>query len=213
MKKNPPPPQEGTSWNLKAFDSKEFSGTIESRVKIEPRSIRFDAKQDLQTRMRRETAEAFLGDIPAAGVTQHFISNGNFDYWDCIALLAKKLGPCHFHGSTWTMNRRNVQELLSMFDKGEFLSICLITGIYFKRRETAVYAQVAAGLLNRGQKFRALETHAKVALLTDTETFLSFEGSANFTANPRIENNTLTNSQELHTFHRSWIEEAATAKD
>lgn len=199
-------------WNLGSFASNEFSGSIESQVKINARSIRFDAKRDLQTRLRREKAEEYFADIPPDGVTQHFISNGEFDYWDCIMLLARKIGPCHFHGSTWTMNRRNVQEMLNMFDSGQFLSICLITGIYFKRRETAVYAQVATGLLDRGQKFRALETHAKVALLTDTDTFLTFEGSANFTANPRIENNILANGRDLYEFHRGWIEEAATSE-
>lgn len=199
------------SWGLDAFGSQEFAGSIESQSMVETRSLRHDLKRKLKKLTQRETAMELVAELPAKGETIHFISNGSFDYWDVIAAIAKRLGPCHFHGSTWTMNRRNAQEILDNLDSGAFLSATLITGIYFKRRETAVYSQIATGLLTRGQKFRALETHAKVALLTDGVSFFTFEGSANFTANPRIEQNILANDEQLHGFHRDWIDEAATA--
>ena len=200
-------------WNLEGFSAKEFDVTIESKTVPNARAIRFDGKTNMQKMLRREKADQLIPKLPEPGEVIHLISNGEFDYWDVIADAIKKLGPCHFHGSTWTMNRRIALEILAMLDDGRLLSCCLITGIYFKRRETAVYATIASGLLERRQKFRALETHAKIACLSDTQQFIVFEGSANFTANPRIENNILANHEGLYHFHREWIEEAATAQD
>lgn len=33
------------------------------------------------------------------------------------------------------------------------------------------------------------------------------EGSANWTANPRTEQNIITNSRDVYEFHKSWLEE------
>lgn len=38
-----------------------------------------------------------------------------------------------FYGSTWTMNRANVLQLLQLFDTGRFDQIAILTGTYFKR--------------------------------------------------------------------------------
>lgn len=202
---------EAQNWNLEGFSAVEFDHPIESKASVRARAVTFDAKHDLRKCLMREKVDALLPALPHPGQITHCVSNGDFDYWDLIAVAIDRLGPCHFHGSTWTMNRRIALDILARLDSGKLLSACLITGIYFKRRETAVYAAIASGLLERRQKFRALETHAKVALLSDTEQFIVIEGSANFTANPRVEQIIIANHEQLYHFHREWIEEAATA--
>ena len=37
--------------------------------------------------------------------------------------------------------------------------------------------------------------------------YIVMEGSANWTANPRLEQFTVTNSRPLYDFHREWMEE------
>ena len=37
--------------------------------------------------------------------------------------------------------------------------------------------------------------------------FIVIEGSANFTANPRLEQNVMVNDEDLFRFHAEWMEE------
>ena len=105
------------------------------------------------------------------------------------------------------MNRANVTELLDLYDAGKVRAVAILTGTYFKRREAAVCNTLVSGLLDRGQRYRAFQNHAKVLLLAAPPDFLTIEGSANFTANPRLEQSVVTNDRELYDFHRSWFEE------
>jgi hypothetical protein len=97
--------------------------------------------------------------------------------------------------------------MLAMLDDGRLSRISLLTGTYFKRRESAVYATIANGLAARNSRIRCLENHAKVAIIQTGETGYILEGSANFTANPRIEQNILAKSAALYAHHRGWIED------
>jgi len=71
-----------------------------------------------------------------------------------------------------------------------------------------VYATISNGLHHRGSRMRCLENHAKVAAISlpDGSGFV-IEGSANFTANPRIEQNIVARSRELYQHHTGWINE------
>lgn len=158
--------------------------------------------------LRQEQLREFLTAYPAAGETWHIVSDGRFDYWAFCPVLLDLLGrPARsFYGSTWTMNHRNAQELLDLIDRRRILKAAILTGTYFKRRESAVANLISTGLLARGQRFRAFQNHAKILLLEAPPDFLVLEGSANFTANPRLEQNTLTNDRGLLEFHKEWME-------
>jgi hypothetical protein len=99
-----------------------------------------------------------------------------------------------------------VKELLALFDAGKVRKVAMLTGTYFLRRESAVATTLQEGLRDRGQRFRAFGNHAKVILLAAPPDYLTFEGSANFTANPRLEQNVITNDRDLYEFHASWME-------
>jgi hypothetical protein len=89
----------------------------------------------------------------------------------------------------------------------------VLTGTYFKRRETAVYAFLLEGIRARGGRFRAFQNHAKVQLIAnpDRDAWYTVEGSANLTSNPRLEQYVITNDRPLWEFHRRWMEEMLTA--
>ena len=147
-------------------------------------------------------------ELPAPGETIHVISNAKYDFFNVIMAAATKTAPVFdFYGSTWTMSKYNVQDLLSALDNGTIKNATILTGTYFKRRESPVYAQLVTGLTKHNQRFIAFENHTKVALLRSKDVHLVFEGSANFTANPRLENYIICNDQELYEFHRAWMEE------
>jgi hypothetical protein len=108
------------------------------------------------------------------------------------------------------MNRQNVLDLMGLIDAGKIQTCRMLTGTYFKRRESAVYAQLITGLAARGQRYVAFNNHTKIALLhsaSPEHNYIVFEGSANWTANPRLENYTVTNSESLYTFHKGWMDE------
>jgi hypothetical protein len=74
----------------------------------------------------------------------------------------------------------------------------------------AVYAMLLDGIRARGGRYRSFQNHAKVLLLSNAGTgvWISVEGSANLTSNPRLEQYVITNDQGLYDFHRGWMEEA-----
>jgi hypothetical protein len=186
------------------------TGEIETGERIRASSVVLRNKLAVRNAMRKEKLAEFFTELPAAGESLHTVSNGSFDYFGFIPRVLELAGrpAAMLYGSTWTMNRNNVAELLAMFDRGDIRRIAILTGLYFKARETAVYSTLLTGLASRGQRLRVLDNHAKVALIDLAPDFYVLEGSANFTANPRIEQNTLTNSRALFDFHRAWFEEA-----
>ena len=159
---------------------------------------------------RRNKAQDLMDntELPQPGEVYHYISDARYDFFNVIVATVNKIQPVHeFYGSTWTMNRYNVLDLLGLLDKGYIEKAAILTGTYFKRRESSVYAQLVTGLAKRGQRFNAFINHTKIVLLKTETDYIVFEGSANFTANPRLENYIICNDQGLYDFHRSWMEE------
>ena len=164
-------------------------------------------KQELLTIQKKQILKDVVKRFPAPGEYFHLVSKGTYDFYTIIPLFVELGGTIReFYGSTWTMNRSNVQDLLKRFDDQQILKITILTGLYFKRRESAVYASLLEGLSRRKQGFIAAKNHAKVMLINQGENFYTVEGSANFTANPRIEQYVITNNRSLYQFHQSWME-------
>lgn len=158
--------------------------------------------------IRQEKLEEFFTRLPKRGESIHVVSNGSFDYWNFVPVTLRLLDrPAVFYGSTWTMNRSNVLQLLALYDQKKLTAVTMFSGLYFKRREPAVYTALASGFLDRGQRFLCFENHSKIMLIGSEPDFITIEGSANFTYNPRLEQNTVTNDRQLFNFHKQWMEE------
>jgi len=181
---------------------------METMRGISSRQLRSSEKLKMLAGLKREALRDLLTELPKQGESLHIVSNGSFDYWTFVPVILGLMGGADtFYGSTWTMARPNVDEMFKLMDSGAIKASNIITGLYFKRRESAVYGTLVEGMTARGQKYKALANHAKIILLRKGDTFITVEGSANFTANPRIEQNVVTNSQALYNFHREWIDE------
>lgn len=159
---------------------------------------------------RREQAADLLETLklPEPGETHHVISNAKYDFFNVIIAAARQLAPVEeFYGSTWTMSKYNVDDLIKAMEDGTLQKVSILTGTYFKKRESSVYAQLITAMAKRNQRYTAFINHTKIALLKAGDTHIVFEGSANFTANPRLENYIVCNDPELYQFHREWMEE------
>ncbi len=171
--------------------------------------LRRPARRRNLSALRQEALEDFYRQLPATGESLHVVSNGRFDYFHFLPVTLRLLGrpAAEVYGSTWTMSRPNVLELFALLDAGKIGTAAIVTGTYFKRRETAVANALIEGLAARGLRYRAFQNHAKVLLLGAAPDWIVVEGSANFTANPRLEQTVITNDAELYGFHRAWLEE------
>jgi len=179
------------------------------------RMLRHDAKQRFLNMMKQETLSAVMDSLPATGEVLHVVSNGKFDFWTWVPVLIRLSGGKveHLFASTWTLSRANANEMLRMLNAGDIGMVTLLTGEEFKSRETAVYGTLVEGLLKKHQRYMSCPNHAKVLLLRNsaTATWLTVEGSANFTSNPRIENYVITNERSVFEFHHAWMEEIFSA--
>jgi len=201
--------------DLEGFDLDIYGNAdTETTDMVSTRILKHQEKEKLRDAMKKEKAGDILQELPKPGETLHIISNGTFDYWTFVPIIIALMGGRSNEGwfSTWTLNRANCNELFEIYDRGDLGSINFLTGVYFKRREPAVYAKLITGIQERGGRYKALENHSKIILLTNGTDYITMEGSANFTANPRNEQNTITNLRSVYDFHRGWMDEILSKK-
>lgn len=190
--------------DLNMFDDGD---TIETDATPEAKSIKIRSKIKAKKITKAQELSDIITHIPTPGYSYHYISSGKYDFYTAVPLFVDLLGVIdEFYGSTWTMSRDHAVDLLNQFDSGKIKKISMLTGLYFKRRETAVYSTLVEGLIKRGQRYTAAKNHAKVILINSGNHRIVIEGSANFTANPRIEQYVMTNNKRLYEFHREWME-------
>jgi hypothetical protein len=183
---------------------------VQSTRQPTARALRREAKERFVRGLKRETLKTLIPTPPAKGECLHVVSNGRFDYFGFVGLILDWIGPADsLYGSTWTMSRANAVDLLKFYDDGKIGRITLASGNYFLKRESAVAATILQGLRDRGQRFTCWENHAKVILLNNiaADAWYVVEGSANWTANPRTEQNILLNDRAAWEFHAGWLEE------
>lgn len=168
-------------------------------------------------RMDRLDQQQALTDVirtlPEPGESVHIVSAAKFDFWTWVPAMLEWIGRTEaLYASTWTLSRTNAVELFELWDAGKIGTASFLTGTYFKRRETAVYSYLLEGIRARGGRYRAFANHAKVMLLGGSGAWLVIEGSANLTANPRLEQYVLSNDRALWEFHRGWMESVYAAR-
>ena len=177
------------------------------------RALKMRARRRLERIAHAQALDAVIPEPPAPGETIHVISNAKYDFWSWVPhIIDAWLGRAdELYCSTWTLSRPNAIDLFDLWDRGKIApaAVGFLTGLYFKRRETAVYTMLLNGLRRRGGRYRSFKNHAKVLLLSSARKnlWLAVEGSANLTSNPRLEQYTLTNARDLYRFHREWMEE------
>ena len=198
------------------FDVFDFmdSAALESDEMPTARILRHQLKIKKQNKLHLQAIDQIIPELPNVGWSYHIVANGKYDYFTFVPHVLRLMDSVNvdFYGSTWTMNRKNITEMVNLFDAGKIKTINLLTGLYFKRREAAVYATVLQAIKQRKQRYCAFKNHAKVLLLGDGKNYITIEGSANFTGNPRLEQYVMTNSQEVYNFHKEWMEQMLDGK-
>jgi len=186
----------------------------ETGVNIDAAGVRRQTKIKTVSLMKREKAAKAINELPLAGWSYHYITNGSYDYWSIVPALVELLhGAEEAYFSTWTLSQENCLEMFGLFDDKRLERVTFLTGLYFKRRTTAVYAMLFDGMRERGQRYVAAKNHSKIILLKGGKNYIVVEGSANFTSNPRIEQFTMFNDKELYDFHKEWMEKIVNGRE
>lgn len=192
-----------------------------------PMPVRYDRKakqREYINGMKKQALTELIKELPPPDTDIYIIGNGSggtfktyqeeskaFEFGHFIPVLVEMLGnkDVTVYASTWTMNRQHATNLLSMVDSGAIKSLAVLTDAYFLRRESAVANFLVLGLKERGQRFLAFKNHVKAfaACAPDGRTVCVLS-SANFSAQPRAENFTLSTDSGLYRFLRDEFFEA-----
>ena len=92
------------------------------------------------------------------GESVHIVSNGKYDFWTWVPQMLDWIGTVdEFYCSTWTLARSNCVELIELWDSGRIPlgKVSFLTGLYFKRRETATYSFLLEAIRQRGGRYIA----------------------------------------------------------
>ena len=198
------------------LDDADTGDPLETDYMPDSRSLKMSAKRRFVRIHQRNGLLDVFDRLPPPGVSVHIVSGAKFDFWTFVPQIIEWIGRTEIlYCSTWTLSRPNAVELFALADEGKIGTIALLTGLYFKRRETAVYAMLLDGIRTRNGRYRAMQNHSKVMLLSDPiqDVWLAIEGSANLTGNPRLEQYVVTNDRDLYEFHRGWMEECLTKQN
>ena len=180
------------------------------RLPDQPQRISKTLKREMFDRQRLKTLADIFPTLPAPGEAHHIITNGKFDFYDALPRVLElgEMQNATVTAATWCCNRRCALDLIDRIESGQIGTMQLVVGLYLKRREQAVFSTLATGLTKHGQKLLATECHAKIFTIQHAQNYITIEGSANWTSNPRIEQFTVSNDRGLHDFHSRWINDA-----
>ena len=174
---------------------------------------RLNPKRQFARLRQKKALREIMPRIPQPGQSVHAVGPGQYDFFTFLPEILSMIGHAdRVTASTWTINHPNTIELFELWDAGRIGTVDFLTGDYFKRRDTAIYTMLVNGLRARGGRYRAFKNHSKLMMIENParDAYITIVGSANLTANPRLEIYVITNDRPLYDFHREWVEEVLT---
>jgi hypothetical protein len=172
-------------------------------LKLQDRKRRYLEKKNQKIKAMHELIDR----LPVQGEDFHIIGGGNIDAFHiipCTLRYAAEISRMYI--ATWSMTRDNMKDLLKLFDAGKIGELNIVISIFFQGRYKGDCAFLKAEMKRRNQKIVICKNHAKVILMDTKSGCYVFQGSANFTANPRAEQMVFSNSGELFHFHKQWMD-------
>jgi hypothetical protein len=146
--------------------------------------------------------------LPEEGETLHAVMSGFYDLMHLLIVLLDRFGcACERMAvATLSLSRRNVCEMVALYDAGKVQCLDLLTSDFFRKHDDDIFAEQVSEFHARGQRVAAARSHAKVVTLAlaDGRRYV-LEGSANLRTNHNLEQFALTQSTDLHGFYEAWL--------
>lgn len=159
--------------------------------------------------MRRAKAEAVLAEIlPATledGESLHVISHGDIDSLSYLRHLLASMSFDHCLLSTWCMARPDIEEIRGWLLDGRLRQVDWYVGEIFPGQYGDEYELVRAVVASHGGRVCVARNHSKVIAALGGGGAYVVESSANLNTNPRIEQTTITRSEDLYFFYADFF--------
>jgi hypothetical protein len=155
-----------------------------------------------------QAAASALEVLPEEGESLHALMTGLYDLMHLLIVLLQRLGsPCEtMRIATLSLSRRNVQEMVALFDDGKVKRLELLTSDFFRKHDDDIFAELVQEFQARGQRVAAARSHCKVVTmaLEDGRRYV-LEGSANLRTNHNLEQFALARDPRLHAHYDAWL--------
>jgi hypothetical protein len=208
-----PTPHNDLSWMLDAsapFPSDPVGAhdLISRRMLDDPLIVERRLLQSHRRAWNTSTLDKILS-LPKVGSQLHLVTNGFVRYFDFIPRLISLSGhaSASLYLCTWRINTSEILSLFDLIDRGILSAVAVLTSMHMKNLLIPEANLLVSGLLQRKQRVKSINSHAKVFLLQAGDDYLTVEGSANMTAYAGVEHSVLSNDRIVYEFHRMWIED------
>lgn len=131
------------------------------------------------------------------GIDKHFYSNGAFNLVQLMLYVLKQTGPAHVFLSTYSIAEDSISTLRRYVDDGTILSIRFLIDNRVRSISPKPFAHLIASFPDA---YRCTSLHAKVALISNDDWYVSIVGSQNATHNPKLERGIIHTSEEIWRF-------------
>lgn len=178
-----------------------------------PLALEVAAKYHFETGLRKETLNALIPELPDPGRDLYILSNGSgaerkngsdrgvFDFGTFIPYFVDMLGErVELYVSTWTMNMRGAESMVSLVRDGAVQKLVVCTDPYFNAREPKIAAYLMSALQHEPHAYVAFRNHAKVICAKAGDKVATVTGSANLSSQPRVEQFVVSTSPEVYDF-------------
>lgn len=133
------------------------------------------------------------------------LTKGQFSLIDLVRSVLVSTGPAHLMLSTWTTGIRDAENIEFLCNRGDILSLKLLTDRSFPGRKPEYVAAVRR--IFGDESIRITRTHAKFALIENDQWHIAIRSSMNLNRNPRFEQFDLDDSEEICEFFRAHFDE------
>lgn len=131
------------------------------------------------------------------GIDKHFYSNGAFNLVQLMLYVLKQTGPAHVFLSTYSIAEDSISTLRRYVDDGTILSIRFLIDNRVRSISPKPFAHLIASFPDA---YRCTSLHAKVALISNDDWYVSVVGSQNATHNPKLERGIIHTSEDIWRF-------------
>lgn len=121
-----------------------------------------------------------------------FWSNGDWSLYQLIDKLLQQTGPeTEVYLATWSISELSARKLLAWVEEGRIKKLVGVIDFRSKNRHPAAF-HLSKNIFS---EIRIAYCHAKVTALVGNGHWITVNGSANWTENPRLESGVIINSE------------------
>ena len=148
-----------------------------------------------------------IRELPGPDECLHCIMTGDYHAFDVLLAICDRAGEPikSLTITTLGFNRHNIAHLCQMINEGRAADVQILCSYYLESVDVDLFAFARGELAQHGAKLRSARNHSKILCIEFPSRFFVVESSANLRSCNKLEQFTLTQSEDLFVFHREWI--------